>query len=101
MLVGMVFAASLAPVPTLIAFWLLAVFLVPAARWLSRITVWSSALFQERVLIIGVGEVGKTLAAKQWNSSYSVSGAAGAGRAIDNKQAFDDVLPQAVHRGVA
>ena len=65
MLVGMVFVAgSLAPVPTLIAFWALAVVLVPAARWLCRITVWSSAAFQERVLIIGAGEVGHTLAAK-------------------------------------
>ena len=49
---------------TLIAFWVLAVVLVPAARWLSRVTVWSRAAFQERVLIIGAGEVGHTLAAK-------------------------------------
>ena len=53
-----------APVATLIAFWFLAIVLVPAARWLSRVTVWSRGSFQERVLIIGAGEVGHTLAAK-------------------------------------
>ena len=53
-----------APVATLIAFWFLAIVLVPAARWLSRVTVWSRASFQERVLIIGAGQVGHTLAAK-------------------------------------
>ena len=65
MLIAMVFVSgSSAPVATLIAFWMLAVALVPAARWLSRVTVWSRAAFQERVLIIGAGEVGHTLAAK-------------------------------------
>jgi len=65
LLIMMVFVSgSRAPVGTLIAFWLLAVVLVPAARWLSRLTVWSRAAFQERVLIIGAGEVGHTLAAK-------------------------------------
>jgi exopolysaccharide biosynthesis polyprenyl glycosylphosphotransferase len=53
-----------APVATLIVFWLLAVVLMPAARWVSRLTVWSRRSFQERVLIIGAGEVGHTLAAK-------------------------------------
>ena len=52
------------PVATLIAFWMFAVVLVPAARWLSRVTVWSRSAFQERVLIIGAGEVGHILAAK-------------------------------------
>jgi len=65
MLIAMVFVAGPhAPVGALIAFWMLAVVLVPAARWLSRATVWSQAAFQERVLIIGAGEVGHTLAAK-------------------------------------
>jgi len=65
LLIAMVFVAGAsAPVATLIAFWMLAVFLVPAARWLSRVTVWSRSAFEERVLIIGAGEVGHTLAAK-------------------------------------
>src|SRR5665811_668764 len=65
LLIMMVFVlGASAPVATLIAFWMLAVVLVPAARWLSRVTVWSRAAFQERVLIIGAGEVGHTLAAK-------------------------------------
>jgi len=65
MLIAMVFVSGpRAPVATLIAFWVLAVVLVPAARWLNRVTVWSRSAFQERVLIIGAGEVGHTLAAK-------------------------------------
>jgi exopolysaccharide biosynthesis polyprenyl glycosylphosphotransferase len=65
LLIVMVFiSGQSAPVATLIAFWMLAVVLVPAARWLSRVTVWSRAAFQERVLIIGAGEVGHSLAAK-------------------------------------
>jgi exopolysaccharide biosynthesis polyprenyl glycosylphosphotransferase len=53
-----------APVVLLIAFWCLSIVVVPAARWVSRVTVWSRPSFQERVLIIGAGEVGHTLAAK-------------------------------------
>ena len=65
MLIAMVFVSGPnAPVATLIAFWMLAIVFVPAARWLSRVTVWSRAAFKERVLIIGAGEVGHTLAAK-------------------------------------
>jgi exopolysaccharide biosynthesis polyprenyl glycosylphosphotransferase len=65
LLIVMVFIeGSRTPVSTLIAFWMLAIVLVPAARWVSRVTVWSRASFQERVLIIGAGEVGHTLAAK-------------------------------------
>ena len=65
LLIAMVFVAGpSAPVGTLIAFWMLAIILLPAARWLSRLTVWSRAAFQERVLIIGAGEVGHTIAAK-------------------------------------
>jgi exopolysaccharide biosynthesis polyprenyl glycosylphosphotransferase len=55
---------SQAPVAPLIAFWFLMIILVPAARWIGRVTIWSRASFQERVLIIGAGEVGHTLAAK-------------------------------------
>ena len=65
LLIAMVFVAGpSAPVGTLVAFWMLAVVLVPAARWVSRLTVWSRAAFEERVLIIGAGEVGHTIAAK-------------------------------------
>ena len=48
----------------LIVFWAFAVVLVPSARWIGRVTVWSRRSFKERVLIIGAGEVGHTLAAK-------------------------------------
>jgi len=65
LLIAMVFVSGAsAPVATLIAFWMLAIVLVPATRWLGRVTVWSRVAFQERVLIIGAGEVGHTLAAK-------------------------------------
>jgi len=65
MLIVMVFVEGPStPVATLIAFWMLAVVLLPVARWLSRVTVWSLQAFQERVLIIGAGEVGHILAAK-------------------------------------
>ncbi len=53
-----------APVAPLIVYWALAAVLVPSARWVSRVTVWSRPAFQERVLIIGAGEVGHTIAAK-------------------------------------
>ncbi len=52
------------PVAPLIAFWFLMIILVPLARWVGRVTVWSRSSFKERVLIIGAGEVGHTLAAK-------------------------------------
>jgi len=65
LLIVLVFVdGSRAPVATLIAFWLIAIVLVPLARWVARLTVWSRAAFQERVLIIGAGEVGHTLADK-------------------------------------
>jgi exopolysaccharide biosynthesis polyprenyl glycosylphosphotransferase len=65
LLIAMVFVEGpRAPVTTLIAFWMLAIVFVPAARWVSRITVWARPAFQERVLIIGAGEVGHTMAAK-------------------------------------
>jgi exopolysaccharide biosynthesis polyprenyl glycosylphosphotransferase len=53
-----------APIAMLIAFWAFAAILVPSARWVGRLTVWSRRSFKERVLIIGAGEVGHTLAAK-------------------------------------
>ena len=53
-----------APVAPLIAYWFVAVLMVPLARWIGRLTVWSRPSFQERVLIIGAGEVGHTVAAK-------------------------------------
>ncbi len=53
-----------APIGELIVFWLIAVVLVPAMRVLSRRTIWSNAALKERVLIIGAGDVGHTLAAK-------------------------------------
>ncbi len=53
-----------APIAMLIVFWAFAAVLVPSARWIGRVTVWSRRSFKERVLIIGAGEVGHTLAAK-------------------------------------
>jgi exopolysaccharide biosynthesis polyprenyl glycosylphosphotransferase len=53
-----------APIAMLITFWAFAAILVPSARWIGRLTVWSRRSFKERVLIIGAGEVGHTLAAK-------------------------------------
>ena len=65
LLIALVFVEGpRAPVATLIAFWALAIVLVPAARWLGMVSVWARPAFQERVLIIGAGEVGHTLAAK-------------------------------------
>jgi exopolysaccharide biosynthesis polyprenyl glycosylphosphotransferase len=65
LLVGLVFVQGAhAPIAILIAFWLLAIMLVPLARWVGRLTVWRRSAFQERVLIIGAGEVGHTIAAK-------------------------------------
>ena len=65
LLIGLVLVLDdRAPVAPLIAFWCLAAVLVPLARWLSRATIWTRQSFQERVLIIGAGEVGHTLAAK-------------------------------------
>ena len=52
------------PAAPLIAFWFLMILLVPLARWVGRVTVWSRRSFKERVLIIGAGEVGHTLAGK-------------------------------------
>ncbi|HEY5169358.1 MAG TPA: sugar transferase [Thermoleophilia bacterium] len=53
-----------APIAPLIAYWVVAILMIPLARWVGRVTIWSRPSFQERVLIIGAGEVGHTLAAK-------------------------------------
>ena len=53
-----------APIAPLIAYWFVAILMVPLARWVGRATIWSRPSFQERVLIIGAGEVGHTVAAK-------------------------------------
>ena len=53
-----------APVPGLIAFWALAAVFVPAARGVTKATVWSRTSFKERALIIGAGDVGHMIAGK-------------------------------------
>jgi exopolysaccharide biosynthesis polyprenyl glycosylphosphotransferase len=53
-----------APIAMLIIFWAFAAVLVPAARLVGRTTVWARNSFNERVLIVGAGEVGHALAAK-------------------------------------
>ncbi len=64
-LVGMVLIRGEdAPVASLITFWVLAAVLVPLGRWLTKALVWSRPSFRERVLIIGAGEVGHTVAGK-------------------------------------
>ncbi|MEZ5125372.1 MAG: sugar transferase [Thermoleophilia bacterium] len=65
LLIALVFVwGSDAPIGALIVFWLIAVVVVPVMRSVGRRTVWSNAALRERVLIIGAGEVGHTLAAK-------------------------------------
>jgi exopolysaccharide biosynthesis polyprenyl glycosylphosphotransferase len=49
---------------SLITFWALAVVLIPFTRAVTRKVVWSRRSFFERVLIIGAGEVGDTVAGK-------------------------------------
>lgn len=53
-----------APLAALVAFWAVAIWLVPLARWVIRLTVWSRTALEERVLVIGAGEVGQGLAVK-------------------------------------
>ncbi len=53
-----------APVGALISFWALAIVLVPLARWVTRGAVWSRSTFDERLLIVGAGQVGHSVAAK-------------------------------------
>jgi len=64
LIVAVVIYGAHAPVAYLIAFWAFAIVLCPLARWVTRVTVWSRAKFDERVLIIGAGQVGHSVAAK-------------------------------------
>ena len=64
LIVYVIAAGSDTPVALLIAVWFCAALLVPLARWVTRVTVWTRATFQERVLIVGAGEVGHTIADK-------------------------------------
>ena len=52
------------PLGTLAVFWAVAAVAVPAGRWTARALVWRRQAFSERVLIVGAGSVGHTLAAK-------------------------------------
>jgi exopolysaccharide biosynthesis polyprenyl glycosylphosphotransferase len=49
---------------SLIAFWALAVVLIPVSRVVTKRLLWSRRSFSEHVLIIGAGEVGDTVAGK-------------------------------------
>jgi exopolysaccharide biosynthesis polyprenyl glycosylphosphotransferase len=53
-----------APLASLAVFWAVACVTIPLARWVARETVWRRATFEERVLIVGAGTVGHTVAAK-------------------------------------
>ena len=53
-----------APVAPLIGYWLVAIVAIPIARWVGRLTIWTRPSFHERVLIIGAGQVGHSVAAK-------------------------------------
>lgn len=65
LLVIMLFAAGeRAPVGALVVQWATAAVIVPLSRLLVRLTVWARPAFVERVLIIGAGEVGHTVARK-------------------------------------
>jgi exopolysaccharide biosynthesis polyprenyl glycosylphosphotransferase len=55
---------DLAPVASLITFWALAVVLLPLSRAVTKALLWSRRSFSERVLIIGAGDVGDTVATK-------------------------------------
>jgi len=52
------------PLGALAVFWAVATFAVPLGRWTARAIVWRRRAFAERVLIVGAGTVGHTLAAK-------------------------------------
>lgn len=53
-----------APIGALIAYWFAICITVPLMRWLCRETVWRRPAFEERVVIVGAGEVGHKVAAK-------------------------------------
>lgn len=48
----------------LIAYWLAMIVTLPVARWITRETIWRRRSFEERVVIVGAGEVGHKLAGK-------------------------------------
>ena len=52
------------PLGALAVFWAVAAVAVPVGRWTARALVWRRRAFAERVLIVGAGTVGHTLAAK-------------------------------------
>jgi len=64
MIVVVVIRADRAPVASIITFWLLAVVFVPVARGVGRRVLWQRRSFQERVLIVGAGQVGHLVAGK-------------------------------------
>lgn len=53
-----------APLSALVVYWAAICIAVPLARWVARETIWRGREFQERVLIVGAGSVGHTVAAK-------------------------------------
>jgi exopolysaccharide biosynthesis polyprenyl glycosylphosphotransferase len=53
-----------APLAALVVFWALSCVSVPLLRWGARASVWRRHTFGERVLIVGAGSVGHTVAAK-------------------------------------
>jgi exopolysaccharide biosynthesis polyprenyl glycosylphosphotransferase len=52
------------PLGALAVFWAVATVAIPFGRWTARVIVWRRPAFAERVLIVGAGTVGHTLAAK-------------------------------------
>jgi len=53
-----------APIAALAVYWAAACIAVPLARWVARETVWRRREFVERVVIVGAGNVGHTVATK-------------------------------------
>ena len=53
-----------APVGLFVAYWFTVIVMVPIARWVARETIWRRHTLEERVVIVGAGEVGYKLAGK-------------------------------------
>lgn len=53
-----------APLAIVMIMWIIATVFLPIGRWIARGLVWRRAAFAERVVIVGAGLVGHTLAAK-------------------------------------
>jgi exopolysaccharide biosynthesis polyprenyl glycosylphosphotransferase len=53
-----------APLAALMVYWAAICVAVPLARWIARETIWRRREFEEKVLIVGAGAVGHTVAAK-------------------------------------